>query len=194
MLQKIWFVFFFLTKKTQNYLTRLYSYDLLCGCQVQNYIYWIISTENDHRHHHKFIKYEKRLRKEGNMPRLTYQAKSLPLQHEFGCVALPVMLQKIRFLFFFLTKKDQKLSLSELLSRMTSIQFNPTLFIWPSMTTRLDHAHCLETINNMCANLVQHPDPQTGKITTINMITWYNTLTHKQAKLLQFVPTVQLIP
>jgi hypothetical protein len=28
-------------------------------------LYWIISTENDHRHHHKFIKYEKRLRKEG---------------------------------------------------------------------------------------------------------------------------------
>ena len=55
----------------------------------QNYIYWIISTENDHRHHHKFIKYEKRLRKEGNLPRLTYQAKSLPLQCEFGCVALP---------------------------------------------------------------------------------------------------------
>jgi hypothetical protein len=25
----------------------------------------MISTENDHRHHHKFIKYEKRLRKEG---------------------------------------------------------------------------------------------------------------------------------
>jgi hypothetical protein len=24
-----------------------------------------MSTENDHRHHHKFIKYEKRLRKEG---------------------------------------------------------------------------------------------------------------------------------
>jgi hypothetical protein len=23
------------------------------------------NTENDHRHHHKFIKYEKRLRKEG---------------------------------------------------------------------------------------------------------------------------------
>jgi hypothetical protein len=34
---------------------------------VQNYIYWLISTENDHRHHHIFIKYEKRLRKEGNM-------------------------------------------------------------------------------------------------------------------------------
>jgi hypothetical protein len=35
------------------------------------------------------IKYEKRLRKEGNMPWLTCQAKSLPLQHEFGRVALP---------------------------------------------------------------------------------------------------------
>jgi hypothetical protein len=58
-------------------------------CQVHNYIYWIISTENDHRHHHKFIRYEKRLRKEGNMPRLTYQAKYLPLQREFGRVALP---------------------------------------------------------------------------------------------------------
>ena len=39
---------------------------IICCCQVQNYIYWIISTENDHRHHHKFIKYEKRFRKEGN--------------------------------------------------------------------------------------------------------------------------------
>jgi hypothetical protein len=58
-----------------------YSLTIICCCQVQNYIYWIISIENDHRHHHKFIKYEKRLRKEGNMPRLTYQAKSLPLQH-----------------------------------------------------------------------------------------------------------------
>jgi hypothetical protein len=38
---------------------------IICCCQVQDYIYWIISTENDHRHHHKFIKYEKRLRKEG---------------------------------------------------------------------------------------------------------------------------------
>ena len=42
-----------------------YSLTIVCCCQVQNYIYWIISTENDHRHHHKFIKYEKRLRKEG---------------------------------------------------------------------------------------------------------------------------------
>jgi hypothetical protein len=63
------------------------SLTIICCCQVQNYIYWLISTENDHRHHHKFIKYEKRLRKEGN--------------------------------------------------------------IWPSMWTRLEHAHCLETINNM---------------------------------------------
>jgi hypothetical protein len=49
-----------------------YSLTIICCCQVQNYIYWIISTENDHRHHHIFVKYEKRLRKEGNMPRLTY--------------------------------------------------------------------------------------------------------------------------
>jgi hypothetical protein len=49
----------------------------------------------------------------------------------------------------FFDKKDRKLSLSELLSMMTRIQFNPTLFIWPSMWTRLEHAHCLETINNM---------------------------------------------
>jgi hypothetical protein len=38
---------------------------IVVDCQVQDYIYWIISTENDHRHHHKFIKYEKRWRKEG---------------------------------------------------------------------------------------------------------------------------------
>ena len=43
------------------------SLTIICCCQVQNYIYWLISTENDHRHHHKFIKYEKRLRKDGNM-------------------------------------------------------------------------------------------------------------------------------
>ena len=45
----------------------------------------LISTENDHRHHHKFIKYDKRLRKEGNMldlPINNNQAKSLPLQRE----------------------------------------------------------------------------------------------------------------
>jgi hypothetical protein len=42
-----------------------YSLTIICCCQVQDYIYWIMSTENDHRHHHKFIKYEKRLRKEG---------------------------------------------------------------------------------------------------------------------------------
>jgi hypothetical protein len=46
-------------------------------------------------------------------------------------------------------KKDPKLSLSELLSRMTRIQINPPLFIWPSMWIRLEHAHCLETINDM---------------------------------------------
>ena len=59
------------------------------------------------------------------------------------------MLQKIRFVLGFFDKKDPKLSLSELLSIVTRIQFNPTLFIWPSMWTRLEHAYCLETINNM---------------------------------------------
>ena len=62
---------------------------------MQNYIYWLISTENDHRHHHKFIKYEKRLRKEGNMlglPINNNQAKSLPLQREIWRVALPWVL------------------------------------------------------------------------------------------------------
>ena len=39
------------------------------------------------------------------------------------------MLQKIWFVFFFFDKKDPKLSLSELLSMMTRIQFNLTLFI-----------------------------------------------------------------
>ena len=44
--------------------TAVFNNFLLPGA---NYIYWLISTKNDHRHHHKFIKYEKRLRKEGNM-------------------------------------------------------------------------------------------------------------------------------
>jgi hypothetical protein len=62
---------------------------LLPGAKLHTFVYWIISTENDHMHHYKFIKYEKWLRKEGNMPRLTYQSRSLPLQREFGRVALP---------------------------------------------------------------------------------------------------------
>jgi hypothetical protein len=76
------FVFVYLT----NTAVLCYSLTIICCCQVQDYIYWIISTENDHRHHHKFIKYEKRRKK---YARLTYQAKSLPLQCDFGCVALP---------------------------------------------------------------------------------------------------------
>ena len=55
------FVFVYLA----NTAVLCYSLIIICCCQVQDYIYWIISTENDHRHHHKFIKYEKRLRKEG---------------------------------------------------------------------------------------------------------------------------------
>ena len=72
------FVFVYLA----NTAVLCYSLTIICCCQVQNYIYWLISTENDHRHHHKFIKYEKRLRKEGNMldlPINNNQAKSLPL-------------------------------------------------------------------------------------------------------------------
>ena len=79
------FVFVYLA----NTVVLCYSLTIICCCQMQDYIYWIISTENDHRHHHK---YEKRLRKEGkNMLGLqcTYQAKSLPLQREFGRIALP---------------------------------------------------------------------------------------------------------
>ena len=80
------FVFVYLA----NTAVLCYALIIICCCQVHDYIYWIISTENDHWHHHKFIKYEKRLRKEGkNHVRLTYQAKSLPLQHEFGRLALP---------------------------------------------------------------------------------------------------------
>jgi hypothetical protein len=55
------FVFVYLA----NMPVLCYSWTIICCCQVQDYIYWIKSTENDHRHHHKFIKYEKRLRKEG---------------------------------------------------------------------------------------------------------------------------------
>ena len=51
-----------------------YSLTIICCCQVQDYIYWKISTEN-----------EKRRKKHD---RLTYQAKYLPLQCAFGRVAL----------------------------------------------------------------------------------------------------------
>jgi hypothetical protein len=85
MLQHVVFVYL------ANTAVLCYSLTIICCWQVQNYIYWIISTENDYRHHHKFMKYEKRLRKEGNMPRFTYQAKYLPLQRKLGrvYVALP---------------------------------------------------------------------------------------------------------
>jgi hypothetical protein len=76
----------------------LWRIPIICCCQVQDYIYWIISTENYHRHHHKFIKYEKRLRKEG--------------KNMFG---LPI--------------------------KQNICKFSASLW------TRLEHAHCLETIN-----------------------------------------------
>jgi hypothetical protein len=80
------FVFVYLA----NTAVVCYSLTIICCYQVQDYIYWIISTENDHRHHHKFIKYEKTIEKRRKKhARLTYQAKSLPLQREFGSVAFP---------------------------------------------------------------------------------------------------------
>jgi hypothetical protein len=84
-----WWMLKFVFVYLANTVVLCYSLTIICCCQMQDYIYWIISTENDHRHHHK---YEKRLRKEGkNMLGLqcTYQAKSLPLQREFGRIALP---------------------------------------------------------------------------------------------------------
>jgi hypothetical protein len=83
MLQHVVFVYL------ANTLVLCYSLTIIYCCQDQNCIYLIISTGNDHRQHHKFIKYEKRLRKEGNMPRPTYEAESLPLPREFGRVAHP---------------------------------------------------------------------------------------------------------
>ena len=80
------FVFVYLA----NTSVLCYSLTIVCCCQVQDYIYWIIFTENDHSHHHKFIKYEKTIEKRRKKhARLTYLAKSLPLQWEFGHVALP---------------------------------------------------------------------------------------------------------
>jgi hypothetical protein len=45
MLQHVMFVYL------ANIAVLCYSLTMICCCQVQNYIYWIISTENDHRHH-----------------------------------------------------------------------------------------------------------------------------------------------
>ena len=58
-----------------------YSLTIICCCQVQDYIYWIISTANDHRHHHKFIKYEKWLKKEGK------NMLGLPIKKIFATLA-----------------------------------------------------------------------------------------------------------
>jgi hypothetical protein len=79
------FVFVYLANTT----VLCYSLTIICCCQVQDYIYWIISTENDHRHHHNIIKIWKTIEKRRKKhARLTYQAKSLPLQREFGRIAL----------------------------------------------------------------------------------------------------------
>ena len=62
-----------------------YSLTIICWYQVQDYIYWIISIEKDHR----LIKYEKRLRKEGkNMLGLLIK-QNLCHFSAFGRVAPP---------------------------------------------------------------------------------------------------------
>jgi hypothetical protein len=101
---------------------------------------------------------EKRRKKHA---RLTYQANSLPLQCEFGRVALPRVssngptdplhiscicsIWKI-LRYDFLTKKRPKTIIVGIIVQDNK---NSNLFIWPSMWTRLERAHCLETINNM---------------------------------------------
>jgi hypothetical protein len=80
------FVFVYLA----NTAVLCYSLTIICCCQLQDYIYWIISTENDHRHHHIFIKYEKRLRKEGkHMLGLPIKQNLCHFSSSFGRVALP---------------------------------------------------------------------------------------------------------
>jgi hypothetical protein len=49
------------------------------------------------------------------------------------------------FLGFFLKKKPPKLLLWIFCTRRKRLKINPPLFIWPSMWTRLEHSHCLET-------------------------------------------------
>ena len=80
------FVFVYLA----NTAVLCYSLTIICCCQVQDYIYWIISTENDHMHHHKFIKYEKRLRKEGkNMLGLPIKQNLCHFSASLDAYALP---------------------------------------------------------------------------------------------------------
>jgi hypothetical protein len=52
------------------------------------------------------------------------------------------MLQKIRFF-------DKKRPKTIVIRIIVLDDKNSNLFIWPSMSNRLEHAHCLETINNM---------------------------------------------
>ena len=51
-----------------NMAVLCYSWTIICCYQVQNHIYCIISTENDHRHHHNFMKYEKYWEKKATCP------------------------------------------------------------------------------------------------------------------------------
>jgi hypothetical protein len=76
--------------------------------------------------------------------RLTYQAKSLPLQHEFKRVARLTPSYAAKDTIFW-----QKRPKTIVIRIIVQDNKNSNLFTWPSMGTRLEHAHCLETINNM---------------------------------------------
>jgi hypothetical protein len=71
----IW-VLFFGQKRPKTIVIGIIVHDCL---ETINNMWFLGKREsvNDHRHHHKFIKYENRLRKEDKMPRLTYQASKI---------------------------------------------------------------------------------------------------------------------
>jgi hypothetical protein len=66
-----------------------YSLTIICCCQVQDYIYWIISTENDHRHHHKFIKLKNDWEKKEKTCSAYQSSKIFATSVRVWCVALP---------------------------------------------------------------------------------------------------------
>ena len=119
-------------------------------------IYWIISTENDHRHHHKFIKYEKRLRKEGNMlglPINNNQAKSLPLQREIWRVALPWVRSIQRQRSNWSPTYILHCSIWKILHFYSSLSLNPSKFAFFHALTvsLLPKNHMLFIVSKQCA-------------------------------------------
>jgi hypothetical protein len=134
MLQKIRFVFSFLTKKTENYRYRNYCpcdpLHISCICSIWKILYFYSSF---YLNPSKFAFFDAL-----TLSLLTKKHMLFIFSKQWNSYAAK---DTICVLFF--DKKDRKLSLSELLSMMTRIQFNPTLFIWPSIWTRLEHANHL---------------------------------------------------